>query len=54
MSEFQLSSQSSLGRLPWQRSNRARVNVTVCVCVGDRVACVSVRFYTRIRAFARE
>lgn len=36
MSEFQLSSQSSLGRLPWQRSNRARVNVTVCVCVCGR------------------
>lgn len=40
MSEFQLSSQPSLGRLPWQQSNPAQLNVcvwtdsvSVCVCV---------------------
>lgn len=38
MSEFQLSSQPSLGRLPWQQSNRPLVNVSICVCVWRRLA----------------
>ena len=47
MSEFQLSSQLSLGRLPWQRSNRAWVNVCVCMCVCMCV-CAHVCLYVPI------
>lgn len=45
MSEFHLSSQPSLARLPWQQSNHAQLNVGVymCVCVWVWLNCVCVQ-----------
>lgn len=56
MSEFQLSSQSSLGRLPLQQSNRALVHVCICVCRRQTVslfACMCGYLYASVLACLR-